>query len=311
MASPIAKLGHGYDAVFSPNGKYLATMPTSSAAKLFRVGDWRQIATLTGIKYPRFIAFLKSSRLALVAAIQAQAAMYEIPSGKLVRKWKSPHGEFGAKTITPDGEHFVCSEDRVGLCLYAIDSGKLVDKVPIGDGPQHEGCSVRAAEFSPDGKYLCTLWKAFHPKENRMMITIRSWPGRKVLREFAIGLGARECPIRLGKKKSCIYASRGGNGVFGASGIDEVNASTGKITALPLRMPEEVDYFGFQFSVCGTRLIVWHEGNISIRDSRGAKDLNRIDMKPSDRIFAATLSPDREYLAVGTGHIHVWKLPNG
>ncbi len=302
MSKPIVKLGSGYGASFSPDGRFLVTTPSTSPAKVFRTDDWMRSAELESIKYPRFVWWDRNSATVLVASIDKAVGVFDAESGRQLVKWKSPHQEFTPMTVTPDAKHLVVwkpeDSEQVLLC-YSLKTGKCVDRiqldVPIGRG-------LRLAAFTTSGKFLGVVWNEQIMPKVLPRLTVYRWPSMK-----HVWMTPLKHPVfdRMegvpGVDSFCLDR-------FMAAGITEVSIADAKSKSRRLILADEAKDFGFKFSQCGTRLIYWYCGFVHLCDVSGKSEHARLTLPGKPRVFEADLSPCGNLLAVATSAVSVWNV---
>ena len=149
--------------VFSPDGKMVAsssgdTRPRSNdSIKLWDVATGKERLSIRGghTHGVTRVAFSPDGELLVSGSWDKTVRLWEVASGKLVRKLgESPHG-FTALAMSPDGT-LVAAASAGPVCLYETASGKEVRQLQ-GHVGSHGGNTVRAVAFSPDGRIVASV----------------------------------------------------------------------------------------------------------------------------------------------------------
>jgi len=178
-----ALLGH-LDGVrwvaFSPDGKLLATAGYMDGIKLWRTETLAQVRSIRSIGVTMSIAFSPDSKF-LVAGLDAfgvdaapgnYAELYEVGTGKLVRRFKGHEWGVLAVAFSPKGERLATSGSDGTVRIWNVASGMQIAKIKsrkLDDVANAyyravvknrritaEDCplSIDSVAFSPDGRRL-------------------------------------------------------------------------------------------------------------------------------------------------------------
>ena len=148
--------GMGWFNVFSPDGKYLATGGCSDI-KVIEILSGKIILTLKGYIFDpmntanndTFAALFTPDGLNLITGgADSVIRVWEIPSGKLIKKFEKQDSVIRELGITPDGKILV-SANWIDLKIYDLVSGRNVRVIT-------EIKQTSALDISPDGKSAVT-----------------------------------------------------------------------------------------------------------------------------------------------------------
>ncbi|GGM89950.1 hypothetical protein GCM10010106_41790 [Thermopolyspora flexuosa] len=136
-------------AVFSPDGKLLATASNDNTARLWDTTTGKTIATLTGhTNHVTDIAFSPDGKLLATASHDNTARLWDT-TGKHITALTGHTNSVTTVAFSPDGKLLATASDDDTARLWDITTGE----VTILTGHNH---SVTAIAFSPDGKLLAT-----------------------------------------------------------------------------------------------------------------------------------------------------------
>ena len=154
-----ATIRHSYvvrDASFSPDGKYLVTVSTNTAAKLWELegGQWREKVTLRHSAWLKSASFSPDGKLLVTASSDRICKIWRLEDDQWQEKAAIQHSTFVKNaSFSPDGNHLVIVSDAGSAKIWWLEGGKWQEKVTIRHS---ERKVVTSAQFSPDGKHLVT-----------------------------------------------------------------------------------------------------------------------------------------------------------
>jgi WD40 repeat protein len=176
-------------AAFSPDGRILATggedirLLDSPTRKLIRRFGFRNPSGF------RILTFSPDSRFLFSDGGFTDKrdeygqfydiCLWEVPSGKLIRKFQGHHNAIDCLAIAPDGKTLVASSGEGSIRAWDVATGRELSRPycrPIGRGPNGVA-ACRFIVFSPSGKFLATkvagepvrLWDIARAKEARQL----------------------------------------------------------------------------------------------------------------------------------------------
>jgi len=139
-------------------------------------GDNRTFKTAEGVSMTRTVtpyAFSRDGRHALSTDEINSLILWDIPSGKELKRFSGNHGEITALAFSPDGSRAIAGTSGGNLVIFDVASGKDIRTMK-----GHSGL-VRSVVFSNDGAYAFSgshdetarLWEVSTGKEVRKLTT--------------------------------------------------------------------------------------------------------------------------------------------
>jgi WD40 repeat protein len=152
--------GHGqtvWDVAFSPDGKQALSACSDGIARLWEVDTDKELRSLEVQKGGRVwtVAFTADGKQAITGggssldekgAVDASLQLWDLTTGKEVRKFLGHTKDIRRVAISPSGKQFLSGSFDGTMRLWDIETGKEVRKF---DGP---GNFVESVCFTPDGK---------------------------------------------------------------------------------------------------------------------------------------------------------------
>jgi Anaphase-promoting complex subunit 4 WD40 domain/WD domain, G-beta repeat len=138
---------------FSGNGKRFA-LNDGSTARVWDVGSWKEVASLTDESETRYNYVLLSPDgkiLGLTCNGRMEIKLIDAASGKLLRKLVGHQKAIVCPTFSPDGKTIAATDYNDDLKLWDVETGKDLERFktkPIDSG------KARSLAFSPDGRTL-------------------------------------------------------------------------------------------------------------------------------------------------------------
>jgi len=119
------------------------------------------------------VAFSKDGRLAFSLSEDQSLRVWEVASGREVKKYQVNSDHVKALTVSPNGYWVVTGDDNKGLKLWDVATGKKIQRFKGHDR------QVNSLDFSPDGKLLLSAGndkklKLWDIKTGRMIKQIRA-----------------------------------------------------------------------------------------------------------------------------------------
>jgi WD40 repeat protein len=148
--------------VFSPDGKWLATLNTQTTARIREVGTWRDVADLRGhTAWVRTIVFSRDGSRILTAGEDNTARLWETQTWRELAVLEGHSDRVDEVSFSPDGRYLLTASWDKTARLWDVASGKLVS-VLVGHTE-----FINSARFSPDGQLIATAGDS----------TVRIWEG--------------------------------------------------------------------------------------------------------------------------------------
>src|SRR5262249_10230262 len=142
----------------------------------------KQVTTVRGNAWP---VFLPDSRHLLAPTPEGQLILWDVITGKEVRRFPKHPASYGWLSVSADGSQAVSTDTGQTLVLWDVATGKPVTELQ----PDHLGGFL--SQLSPDGKRIVTV--------GRKDRTVRLWDAttRKAIRSWESKDGAVYGPIHF------------------------------------------------------------------------------------------------------------------
>ena len=142
------------DASLSPDGKYLVTVSTDSAAKLWELegGQWREKVTVRHSAWVTSASFSPDGKLLVTTSHDCICKIWRLEDDQWQKKVTIHYSvSLLNASVSPDGKHLVIVSAGDFAKIWRLeDDGRWREKVTI----KHSGQEMTVAQFSPDGKHL-------------------------------------------------------------------------------------------------------------------------------------------------------------
>ena len=157
-----ATIGHPdvvRDASFSPDGKYLVTVPNDGTAKLWELegSQWREKVTLRHLAWVMSASFSPDGKLLMTAPDSGIVKIWRLEDDQWQEKVTIQHSTLMIidPSFSPDGKHLVTASDTQSAKIWRLeDDGRCEEKATI----KYFWRLMTVAQFSPDGKHLVTTF---------------------------------------------------------------------------------------------------------------------------------------------------------
>jgi WD40 repeat protein len=155
---------------FSPDGRYLAADNPEQQVKVWDLQRKEPAVTIAAGRCSGVYSFSPDSRRMVVVFTEDGAfGVYDLPTGRLERRWKGSRPGCRGVVFHPDGQQFAAFFGLRGpIQVWSADSGRL-----LGELPQS---GVVSGSWGPDGRLLAVT------KERDSLIRLWDVPQRRQVR---------------------------------------------------------------------------------------------------------------------------------
>lgn len=152
------------EAIYSPDGKFIATASADRTARLWDARTGAHLVTFDGhLKELWNAAFSPDGRLLATASSDGTARVWDVSTGKEIFALPAPASIVNRVVFSPEGDHLVTVSNDQTARVWDSRTGVLVTSL-VG----HTG-TILDVEFSPDGRELATgakdgrarVWRVF------------------------------------------------------------------------------------------------------------------------------------------------------
>ena len=138
-----------YSAVFSPDGKYLAT-GNYRIANIFNLETGEKVQDLPKLgNNVNSVAFSPDGKYLAIGDSRYNAKIFLLGTGGEVQNFPNLGEYVRSVAFSPDGKYLAIGDSRYNAKIFNLETGAEVRSFNIG-------FNVNSVAFSPDGKYLAT-----------------------------------------------------------------------------------------------------------------------------------------------------------
>jgi len=149
---------------FSKDGKKIVTCSDDSTAKVWDVESGKILADLKGHRSEVLsVEFSPDGKKIITGSADSTAKIWDAFTGKILKDIKDHKAPVRFTHFSPDGKRIVTASDNGDVNLWGSETGLLISnfkgKVNLKtEEPPRSDDIVRAADFSPDGEKILTVY---------------------------------------------------------------------------------------------------------------------------------------------------------
>jgi WD40 repeat protein len=274
-----------YDAVFSPDGRFIATASAEQLAKIWRVPEGDEVATLSGHSAHVFAAaFSADSRLLATAGGDTTTRIWEVPGGGLKTRLAGHTREVLSAAFRRSGNQVATGSNDGTIRIWNTD-----DRSELNN-------------FDFAGEAVNSL--AFHP--NNRWLAVAGTNGRVAILDVNTGSSVREFRGHTLAVYSIRFSQDGNRMVTGSrDGTVRVwNTSGGQF-----RQWDEGPGYAAAFDPSGRYIVVGHDGQGAIYNVETRERLMTLT-HPGGALRGADWQPNGKLvvLAGENGQVRIWEV---
>lgn len=298
-------------AVFSPDGKLLATCGWGDSIRVWDARSGRPVRRIHGsMRSETFgVAFSPDGKLLAAVGGQGLVRLFEVRTGRELMKSKSRVGGrvFGV-AFSPDGKTFASAGGAGDVRLWDVATRKTTRVLWNRDPVRRIVVDNHAIAFSHDGRRLASARGT----------TVRTWDLKARGKETTIFV-ERQQPWKLitvafSADDKTLYSYRERHG----AGLEAWDVASGKSRTMPNHKGIQLGAGGncAALSKDGSILATSTQNDIRIWDARTARVIRTFtdyQNKFGMRTFGLAISPDKRLLAARAGDnaLRLWDLKTG
>lgn len=166
----VPQIGHGdftYRAVYSPNGRLIASGSNDGTVKIWDASTGTLLRTLRGRrKGISSIAFLHDGSRVLTGSYDHTIRLWNVSTGGVDKTFETPQG-VRSIALAPNGKTFAFGNLAGTISILNLMTGAIVRNIPAYN-PEYKGWTM--VVYTPDGRFLVSA--------NTVDLGLKVWDAR-------------------------------------------------------------------------------------------------------------------------------------